>query len=124
MSLRETATADLNNILAAEFARDITITDPDDNSAVVKGFTNDVAQVIDPETGQLVSGRIATIAIALRELTAAGLEIPEGIEDTTKKPWRINFEDMDGAEYHFKVFASNPDRALGVVTCELEIYND
>lgn len=124
MSLRETATADLNKILAADFTRSITITDPADVTGVVPGFTNDIAQMIDPETGQLVSGRIATVAIAIRELTQAGLGLPIGIEDATKKPWRVTFQDMDGNEYHFKVSASNPDRALGIVTCELEIYDD
>ena len=124
MSLREIATNDLNTILSIDFGWTITITDPADLSADIKGYSNDIAQVIDPETGQIVSGRVATIALALRALADAGLSIPEGIEDPTKKPWRVTFTDTDANSYNFKVLASNPDRALGIVTCELESYGN
>lgn len=124
MSLRLTATDDLNKILESDFGWPITITDPSDTTVELSGYSNDIAQTIDPDTGQIISGRIATIAFSLRALTDAGLGIPIGIEDNTIKPWRITFQDTDLVSYRFKVQSSNPDRTLGIVTCELKLYND
>lgn len=124
MGLRETATADLNTILSdnADFAYDITLTNPGEDSLELLGYTTDISQIIDPDTGQIVSGRSASVALSMRVLKTAGFDIPQGITDETKKPWRIEFNDLDGASYTFAVQSSNPDRALGIVTCELELY--
>jgi len=123
MNLREIATNDLNVIMSIDFGWVITIIDPTDISANITGYSNDISQVIDPDTGQIVSGRLATIAIPLRALANEGLSIPENKENSTEKPWRILFKDTDNNDYTFKVIGSNPDRALGIVTCELEIYD-
>jgi hypothetical protein len=123
MNLRELATDDLNVIMSTDFGWIITIIDPADIFADITGYSNDISQVIDPDTGQIVSGRLATIAVPLRALANEGLSIPENIEDATKKPWRVLFKDTANNDYTFKVISSNPDRALGIVTCELEIYD-
>lgn len=124
--LREIAEADLGLILeeALGFTRSITITDPDGLTVPdLAGFSTDVSQVIDPDTGQVVSGRVASIAIRIALLTANGLGLPVGINDKTSKPWLVTFDDINGRTYTFKVQKSNPDRALGLVTCLLEAYN-
>jgi len=83
---------------------------------------NDIAQVIDPDTGQAVSGRLASVAIRIGALTAAGLSLPVGIVDAGSKPWVMEFNDINGNPFKFKVSQSNPDRALGLVACLLELY--
>ena len=123
--LREQAETDLAGILedgVYGFGWPITVIDPAEVSAALVGFSNDVAMVIDPETGQAVSGRSASVALRISSLTAAGLELPKGVSDAGSKPWRVNFDDINGAPHTFKVSQSNPDRALGVVTCLLEVY--
>lgn len=123
--LRETAEADLAVILedgTTGFGRPITVTDPSGTVGNLTGFSNDVAEVIDPDTGQAVSGRIASVALRISSLTTAGLGLPEGIADATSKPWQISFDDINGNPFTFKVQRSNPDRALGIVTCILELY--
>jgi hypothetical protein len=125
MGLRDIAEADLAFILEdadTGFGWPITVTDPDENSAELTGFSNDIAQVIDPETGQAVSGRLATATLRISSLTAAGFSMPQGIADTSVKPWLITFNDINGNSFTFKILQSNPDRAIGVVSLVLEIY--
>lgn len=125
MSLRAQAEADLavtleDSVFGFGFA--IKVTDPTGNFGELTGFSNDIAQLIDPDTGQIVSGRLASAALRISSLTAKGLGIPEDVADETSKPWRIDFEDINGTPHTFKVTESDPDRSLGVVVCLLESY--
>lgn len=127
MGLRTIAEQDLGVILEDSdtgFGWPITVTDPSGNSGTgpLTGFSDDIAQIIDPDTGQAVSGRLASVALRISSLTAAGLTLPRGIADSGSKPWVIEFDDINGNPYKFKVSQSNPDRALGLVTCLLELY--
>jgi hypothetical protein len=120
MSLRDQAVADTAAILANtdHFGQDITITDPGGLSGSVKGYSNDIALVIDPQTGMVVSGRVATVVVPISGLTSAGFtSLPEGVDGLLSKPWRADFE---GAS--FKIASTNPDRTAGVVVCFLEAY--
>lgn len=125
MSLRATAETDLGAILEDGiygFGWPITVTDPLGTVGSLTGFSDDIAQVIDPDTGQAVSGRIASVALRISSLTAKGLGLPRGIANSDSKPWIIQFDDINGNAFKFKVSQSNPDRALGVVICLLELY--
>lgn len=125
MSLRQLAETDLGLILedsSTGFGWSITVTDPAGTSRTLTGFSDDIAQIIDPDTGQAVSGRLASVALRTSSLIAAGLSLPRGIADSGSKPWVIEFDDINGSAYKFKVSQSNPDRALGLVTCLLELY--
>ena len=128
MGLRELAEADLAVTLedaATGFAFAISVTDPAGTVAPLNGQSNDVGQAIDVETGQIVSGRIASVVLRLSSIAAAGLVgIPQGIQDGTSKPWIIRFDDINGNAFDFKVAESFPDRALGVVACRLENWTD
>ena len=126
MGLRETAEADLAIVLEDDvtgFGWPITITDPTGKEASLVGSSGDIAQAIDPDTGQAVSGRLATVTLRTSSLIAAGFtDLPEGIADILSKPWLITFDDINGNSFTFKVQQSNPDRTLGVVKCILELY--
>jgi hypothetical protein len=84
-------------------------------------LTQDISQQIDPETGQLISGRVASIAVRLSSLL--GIGIPVAIADKNKRPWVVEFADVLGNMYTFRVSSSNPDRTIGVVSCLLEKYD-
>lgn len=124
--LRETAEADLEFILEDDvtgFGWPITVTDPAAKAESLIGFSGDIAQVIDPDTGQAVSGRLAMVTLRISTLIAKGFtSLPRAIADDTSKPWLIAFDDINGNSFTFKVQQSNPDRTLGVVKCILEIY--
>lgn len=125
MSLRVLAEEDLGGILedaVTGFGFSIKVTDPSGTFGTLTGFSNDIAQLIDPDTGQAVSGRLASVALRISSLTTAGLGLPQGIADAGIKPWIIEFDDINGNPFKFKVAQSNPDRALGLVICLLELY--
>lgn len=125
MGLRDIAKADAKSILndgVYGFGWPITITDPDGTIVNLTGFSNDVAEVIDPDTGVAVSGRIISVALVISDITDAGLELPAAIADAAKKPWLVAFDDINGNPFIFKVQKSNPDRTLGIITCVLEFY--
>lgn len=125
MSLRSIAENDLGAILedgVMGFGWAIQITDPSGLSIPLTGFSDDISQIIDPDTGEAVSGRLVSVALRISSLTTAGLALPVGIADSASKPWIIEFNDINGNPFKFKVSQSNPDRALGLVTCLLELY--
>jgi len=125
MGLRQLAEADLGLILedaVTGFGYAITVTDPSGTVRPLTGFSDDIAQIIDPDTGQAVSGRSASVALRISSILAAGLALPRGIADAGIKPWVIEFNDINGNAFKFKVSQSNPDRALGLVTLLLELY--
>jgi hypothetical protein len=125
MGLRDLAEADLGRILedsATGFGYAIVLTDPAGVVLPITGFSNDIAQVIDPDTGQVVSGRLASVALRISTIIAAGLSLPRGIANSKSKPWIVEFNDLLGNPHKFKVFQSNPDRGVGMITLILESY--
>lgn len=150
MSLRTLAESDLSFILEdadTGFGWPITLTNPAGATISLTGFSNDIAQVIDPDTGQAVSGRSASCALRISSIREQGANlvtecgeplaecnepqmeagnvafgIPRGIADADSKPWIVTFLDINSFSHTFKVIQSNPDRALGVLSCLLELY--
>ena len=100
----------------------ITVTNPAGTALALTGASNDIAQMIDPDTGEAVSGRSASVALRISTLVTGGLALPEAIPDESAKPWLVAFNDINGNAHIFKVSESNPDRALGIVTCLLEAW--
>lgn len=126
MSLRELSEQDLGIILedgATGFAWPVTVKDPDGKTASMYGMTDDISQVIDPDTGQLISGRMASVALRISTLYTAGFVLPRNVSSKDAKPWVVTFNDINGLSYTFKVRAADPDRALGLIVCILEAYD-
>ncbi len=150
MSLRELAESDLGVILedsVTGFGWSIALINPSGAQIQMTGFSNDIAQVIDPETGQAVSGRSASCALRMSSIIALGGRLatecneplaqcnepqmeagntafgfPQGIADSDSKPWVVTFLDINSTPHSFKVIQSNPDRGLGLLSCLLELY--
>lgn len=127
MGIRTLAELDLGHILEDSFAGagwPITLVAPSGASAALVGFSADISQLIDPDTGQTVSGRLATIALRISSITTAlpGLDLPYGIAENNSAPWRVTFANIGGASFTFKVVKSMPDRTVGVLSCVLEAY--
>ena len=125
MSLRTQAALDFAAFIsdAAGFGWPVTVTDPAGAFVAMTGLSTDVSETIDPETGIAVSGRSASVTLAMSALTTAGLGIPKGVTNKTGKPWVVTFDDIEGTAHTFKVTESRPDRAIGAVVCVLEAYN-
>lgn len=104
------------------FAWPIVVTNPDGLKARLSGFSTDIADLIDPETGQAVSGRQAEVSLSMQSLCEVGLEHPAYVASEDGKPWTIAFDDIHGKPHTFKVMRSAPDRTVGLVLCYLEAY--
>lgn len=125
MGLRAQAAADLKAILedsAGGFGWPITVTDPEGVSVSMTGLSTDISESIDPNTGQAVSGRHASVVLRISAFTEAGLGLPAAVSDRDEKPWLVAFDDINGKSFQFKVAESRPDRAIGAVVCILEKY--
>ena len=129
MSLRATAEADLEFTLedSGEWGYPIKVTDPAGLFKTINGQAKDISQLIDPDTGQAVSGRLAAVTLRISTLTSdtpgPALALPEGIADPDSRPWVIEFDDINGNPHVFKVSESDPDRTIGLVVLLLEKYN-
>lgn len=127
MGLRELAEADLAVTLEDRdggFGWPVTLIDPAGASyGDLIGQSTDIAQMIDPDTGQLVTGRSASVSLRISSLLLAGVSsLPRGVADKAARPWLVTVEDINGNAGMFKVQQSNPDRTLGVITLLLEAY--
>ena len=128
MSLRDVAGADCKAILedsVTGFGYPITVISPDNVTASLTGFSNDISFSIDPDTGLAVGSRTASVALNISSLISAGFDtLPEAIQNDTLKPWLVQFNDVNGNPFTFKVQEGHPDRGLGIITCTLEIFRD
>lgn len=126
MGLRETAAADFKRLTEDEggFSWPMTLIDPDGTEYELQGLSTDIHLTIDPQTGQSVSGRNASVSISLRSLADAGADIPRSVSRRSQKPWLVKTEDISGNEHTFKVAESYPDQAIGNVVLRLEAYDN
>ena len=86
MGLRQLAESDLGKILEDSdtgFGWPITVTNPTGDSGTLTGASGDISQIIDPDTGVAVSGRMAHVSLRISSLVAAGLPVPAGIVDAS-----------------------------------------
>ena len=126
MSLRSNAELDLAVILEEPDCggEPIILINPAGDAEAFVAQTGDIAQVIDPETGQALTGRLAHVSIRISSILAKGFALPRGIPQESSKQWLVVFLDHQDAVYRFAVQQSNPDRTLGIVTCLLEFYDE
>lgn len=124
MSLRQQAAEDLIGIVesSSDFGWPLVVTSPAGVSLAMVGLSTDIGTTLDPETGLPVTGRRASVALAIASLTAGGLTLPEGVYSKSEKPWLVAFDDIGGNAYAWKVISTQPDRAIGCITCVLERY--
>jgi len=126
MNLRELAEHDLSLTLEDSvhgFGWNIEVTDPDGNTKSMIGQSGDIGFEIDPNTGQIVSGRFAHVSLRISSFD--GLSgLPRGVADNSGNPWKFKFNDVNENEYVYICQESMPDRTLGIVTCALEAYKE
>lgn len=124
MSLRAQANEDLKEILndGDTGGVDCVITSPAGLTASFKVSHNDVHVAFDPGTGEMVTGRQASVAVITSELIAEGFDSIEGVADSSSAPWLATVSDVEGRSGVFKVAATHPDATLGLTVLILEFY--
>lgn len=124
--VREQAGADLARIMQDDKTGPgwpVTVVEPSLAAHDLVGLSTDVAMTVDPNTGAFVSQRRAHVSLPtgpLLEKTAG--KWPVGVSNQAVKPWLVQFADIHGETLLFKVTTSHPDRTVGTVTLELELY--
>lgn len=121
MSLRALAEADLGLIVedpTGGFGWPVTFTDPDGVEYNLTAFTNDRADIIDPDTGTAVSGTTTTVAYRISSMVPR----PVSVHDENSLPWLCSFEDVQGTPTTYRVMETRPDDGLGLMVCFLEPY--
>ncbi len=127
MGLRAQAELDLGQTLEspADWGVAFTLADPVGFTGTepLFGASGDIGRLVDPDTGQGVTGRHATLTVRIASLQAAGFaELPEGIADGAARPWVVGFPGASTPSQLYKVKQAHPDRTLGVVSMVVEFY--
>ncbi len=125
--LRSQAERDLAVTLEApgDFGWPFVLTAPNGfvGASQLHGQAHDIGELVDPETGTLVSGRQITLVARTSSIVADGYPgLPVGIVDDQAKPWLVAFDDLAGVGGVFKVRETKPDRGLGFTALVLEFW--
>lgn len=125
MGLLDTAAADIRSILedVDGFSTEIVVTNPSGVSATLRGLQTDHSMAIDPGTGAPVTGSNVSVALSIAALQEAGIGMPRGIPEGTKRPWLVEFTNPMGETQKFKVSEALPDK-LGCVVLRLETWKE
>lgn len=106
-----------------EFASAVKLTNPSGQFATVAALTGEVWQGLDPNSGNVVNGAVASIAISIEALTKANLGgIPHNSKNPTERPWRVELELADGVRYTYAINESRRDMTLGLIWYVLKRY--
>jgi len=104
------------------FSIDVTLTLPDATEYTIKAIMSIIHNLIDPDTGQPVSGFFATASINSLDLLGLGVDLPEGEMDSYKRPWTITAVNVLGNSQLMKITRVSPDETNGNILCELGTY--
>ena len=104
------------------FSTDIVLIDPNDVEYPLKSILTVIHNLIDPDTGQPVSGYLATASINRLDLNALGITLPEGVSDELQRPWAVRETNIDGVVVNYKITRAAPDEANGNILCDLGSY--
>ena len=126
MNIRELAELDLELTLEDNengYGWPLRVTAPDSTFLDMFGQSGDIEAAIDPDTGQLVSGRVAHLTLRKKTLIDKFGEIPVAVnKNSTNKPWVFDFDDINGVAGKFTVQKKLSDSTLGIVNYLLEVY--
>lgn len=127
MSLLDRMRKDSQRIMNSDrcgFSTAITLTDPAGVGYPFKSIVSVIHNLVDPDTGQPVSGYLATASINILDLLALGLEIPEGEMDQLSRPWTITETTIQNVVVTYKIASTAPDEANGNILCDLVSYDN
>ncbi len=125
MNLISRVQKDSQRIMNSErfgFSVPIVLTEPDGTAHSFKGLVSIIHNLIDPDTGEPVSGFLATVSINVRDLNAAGVEVPEGVMSETERPWLVTETNQFGVEQTLKIVRAAPDETNGNILIDLGAY--
>lgn len=125
MSLIDRVQRDAQRIMNSErfgFSNSITLTEPNGTTHGLKGILQIIHNLIDPDTGQPVSGFLATVSLNALDLQAGSIDIPFGEMSTSARPWTVESVNVLGNTILTKVVRVAPDETNGNIVIDLGAY--
>ena len=125
MSLLDRVQKDSQRILNSEkfgFSTPLVLTDPSETAHDLKGIVSVIHNLIDPDTGQPVSGFLATVSLNALDLRDKGIDMPEGEMDSNSKPWKVQTTVVGGVQISTKVTRVAQDETNGNILIDLGNY--
>lgn len=104
------------------FSTEVTLITPDGVRYPFKSIIAVIHNLVDPDTGQPVSGYLATASINRLDLNAKSIALPEGEMSELRRPWLVSEINIDGIEVTYKITRAAPDEANGNILCDLGSY--
>jgi VCBS repeat-containing protein len=125
MSLIKRVQKDAQAIINSDrfgFSYALTLTDQASIEHKLKGIMSIIHNLVDPDTGQPVSGFLATVSINAADLFAKNIKIPVGEMSSAARPWLVSYIDQFLRVIEMKLVRSAPDLTNGNIICDLEHY--
>ncbi len=125
MSLLDRVRKDSTRIMNSErygTGTDIVLIDSDDVEYPMKSIVAVIHNLVDPDTGQPVSGYLATASVNRYNLPVNKRTELEGVSDELQRPWTIRYTNIDNVEIINKITRAAPDEANGNILCDLGSY--
>jgi len=125
MSLLDRVQKDAQRIMNSQrcgFGSPIILTDPDSVAYNLTGIVSVIHNLIDPDTGQPVSGFLATVSLNALDLQDKGIELPYGEMSMDRRPWTVETTVVGGATLLTKVVRVAPDETNGNILIDLGNY--
>ncbi len=125
MSLIERLQKDSQRIMNSSrygFGQAIILTEPSGIAHTLKGIVSIIHNLIDPDTGQPVSGFLATVSLNVLDLQSMGIDIPEGEMSEYARPWTVQTANVSGVQVLAKVIRVAPDETNGNLLVDLGNY--
>ena len=121
MNFMQRVRRDAQRIMKKDGQNVVLIT-PDGLKYPLNSIVSVIHNLIDPDTGQPVSGFLATASINRLDLNALDIALPEGEASEFERPWLVRETNIDGIEVTYKITRSAPDEANGNILCDLGAY--
>ncbi|AUR94068.1 hypothetical protein NVP1191O_09 [Vibrio phage 1.191.O._10N.286.52.B4] len=125
MSLLDRVRKDSTRIMNSErygTGTDVVLTDSDGIEYPMKAIVAVVHNLVDPDTGQPVSGYLATASLNRDNIPENKRSALEGVSDELQRPWTVRETNIDGVVVTYKITRAAPDEANGNILCDLGSY--
>ena len=125
MSLLDRVQKDSQRIMNSNrfgFSTALVLTAPDGVAHGLNGIVSVIHNLIDPDTGQPVSGFLATVSLNTLDLQQSAIDMPYGEMDEQERPWTVDTTLVGGVEILTKVIRVAPDKTNGNILIDLGVY--